>query len=276
MKATISSNPIKKWILMFLLIVGALIVSLPFFWMILTSFKTDAEAIMVPPTLFPQRWTIDNYIKLYTELRFGTYLLNTLVIVACGYIGLFFNLLAGYAFAKFQFPGAKWLFALILATMMIPSQITMIPNYILLNRMGLTGTMMGMVLPGLVGAFSIFLFRQFISTIPNELLEAARIEGAGEFNIFFHIILPISKSIIAIQIIFTFIAGWNSFLWPLIIANDEKLYTLSVGLSLLKGQNVSYFSLQMAGASFMVLPVLIIFMLFQKRIMQNFTLSGIK
>jgi multiple sugar transport system permease protein len=152
----------------------------------------------------------------------------------------------------------------------------MIPVYLILNSLGLTNTMTGIVLPGLVGAFAIFLFRQFMSTIPTELLEATRLDGASEYRIFWQIALPISKPILAVQAILTFIAGWNSFLWPLIIANDEALYTLSVGLSLLKGQYAANFGLQMAGATFMVAPVIVLFTYFQKHIIENFSISGMK
>jgi multiple sugar transport system permease protein len=160
--------------------------------------------------------------------------------------------------------------------MMIPGQVTMIPVYLILNMMNLTNTMVGIVLPGLVGAFGIFLFRQFMSTIPNELLEATRLDGASEFRLFVQIVLPLTKPILAVQGILTFIAGWNSFLWPLIIANDEKLYTLSVGLSLLKGQYGGNYALQMAGSAFMIIPVIIIFIIFQKHIIENYTISGMK
>jgi multiple sugar transport system permease protein len=159
---------------------------------------------------------------------------------------------------------------------MIPGQVTMIPVYLLLNYIHLTNTMIGIVLPGLVGAFSIFLFRQFMSTIPDELLEATRLDGASEWRTFLQIVLPMSKPILAVQAILTFIAGWNSFLWPLIIANDEKLYTLSVGLSLLKGQYAGNYALQMAGSAFMVIPIIIIFIFFQKHIIENFSITGMK
>ncbi|MBP3041900.1 carbohydrate ABC transporter permease, partial [Bacillaceae bacterium Marseille-Q3522] len=161
-------------------------------------------------------------------------------------------------------------------TMMIPGQATMIPNYLILNSMGLTNTMTGIILPGLAGAFMIFLFRQFIETVPDDLLEAAKIDGAGQIRIFIQIIIPICKPIIAVQAILGIIGAWNSFLWPLIVANTEDLYTLAVGLSLLKGQNVSNFALQMAGSSVMIVPVVIVFLFFQKYIVEGFTTSGLK
>ncbi|WP_304944058.1 carbohydrate ABC transporter permease [Vallitalea guaymasensis] len=267
---------IDKIIVIILLTIGGILMLTPFIWMIFSSFKHANEAMLVPPTLFPQVPTLENYIKLFEELNFLVYLKNTLIVVAIFFIGLLFNAMAGYAFGKFKFPGKKFLFYMVLATMMIPSQVTMIPVYLILNKMGLINTMLGIVLPGLVGAFNIFLFKQFMGGVPNELMEAARIDGAGEYYIFFKLIIPISKPILAVQGILTFIAGWNNFLWPLIIANDEKFYTLSVGLSLLKGQNVTNFALQMAGASIMVVPIMIIFCIFQKHIMEGFVTSGIK
>ncbi|MBA3927013.1 carbohydrate ABC transporter permease [Listeria sp. FSL L7-1582] len=265
-----------KWLVGLILAVGGFFMILPFIWMVLSSVKTDAEILQIPPTIWPETFTWDNFRSLFTELNFGVYLRNTLVIVLFSFIGLFLNAMAGYGFAKFKFRGKNKMFYMVLATMMIPGQVTMIPVYLILNMFHLTNTMTGIVLPGLVGAFGIFLFRQFMSTIPDELMEAARLDGASEFFIFWKIILPISRPVLAVQGILTFIAGWNSFLWPLIIANDEKYYTLSVGLSLLKGQYASNYALQMAGSTFMVIPIILIFMMFQKYILKGFNVSGLK
>ncbi|EAF0587159.1 carbohydrate ABC transporter permease [Listeria monocytogenes] len=259
-----------------ILTVGGFFTILPFIWMVLSSLKTDAEILKIPPTIWPETFTLDNFTKLFTEMDFAIYLKNTLIIVFFSFFGLFLNAMAGYGFAKFKFKGKNKLFYLVLATMMIPGQVTMIPVYLLLNAAGLTNTMTGIVLPGLVGAFGIFLFRQFMSTISDDLLEAARLDGASEFYIFWRIVIPISRPVLAVQGILTFIAGWNSFLWPLIIANDEKFYTLSVGLQLLKGQYGSNYALQMAGATFMVIPIILIFMTFQKYILKGFNVSGMK
>lgn len=259
-----------------ILTVGGFFMILPFIWMVLSSLKTDAEILKIPPTIWPETFTLDNFTKLFTEMDFAIYLKNTLIIVFFSFFGLFLNAMAGYGFAKFKFKGKNKLFYLVLATMMIPGQVTMIPVYLLLNAAGLTNTMTGIVLPGLVGAFGIFLFRQFMSTISDDLLEAARLDGASEFYIFWRIVIPISRPVLAVQGILTFIAGWNSFLWPLIIANNEKFYTLSVGLQLLKGQYGSNYALQMAGATFMVIPIILIFMTFQKYILKGFNVSGMK
>ncbi|MCP3031619.1 carbohydrate ABC transporter permease [Halobacillus sp. A1] len=265
-----------NYLVITLMLLGGIAVSIPFIWMISSSFKPESEVLAIPPTIFPENPTLDNYINLFTNMNFTVYLRNTLIIVFFSFIGLLFNAMAGYGFAKYEFKGREKVFYLVLATMMIPGQVTMIPVYLLLNEMGLTNTMTGIILPGLAVAFSIFLFRQFMTTIPNDLIEAARLDGAGEFYIFFRLVMPIAKPIFAVQGILTFIAGWNSFLWPLIIANDESLYTLSVGLSLLQGQYANNFALQMAGAAFMVVPIIIIFSFFQKYIVEGFTMSGIK
>lgn len=256
--------------------VGALITAFPFFWMLLTSVKPQRESIDFPPTLLPQDPTFEWYVRLFTELDFARYLGNTVIVVLFGFIGLLLMAMAGYAFAKFDFRGRKWMFFLVLATMMIPVQVTMIPTYLILNGMKLTNTLLGIALPTLVTGFSIFLFRQFMSTIPTEMLEAARIDGAGELRIFWQIVLPMSGPILAVQVVLTFIGGWNSFLWPLIIASDQKLYTLSVGLALLNQQLAVNPSLQMAAASVMVVPILIVFVIFQRYVIQGFALSGLK
>ncbi|GGJ23145.1 carbohydrate ABC transporter permease [Paenibacillus hunanensis] len=269
-------KPVYRGIVILVLLIGAVAMCIPFVWMILSSFKPESEVTSLTPSFWPQQPTMHNFERLFTEMNFGGYLWNTLIIVFFSFIGLFLNAAAGYAFAKFKFPGRNVLYYLVLGTMMIPSQVTMIPVYLILNEMSLTNTMAGIVLPGMVNAFGIFLFRQFMTTIPNDLIEASRLDGAGEVRTFFQLIIPIAKPIFAVQGILTFIGGWNSFLWPLIVANDESLYTLSVGLQLLKGQYGGDFAIQMAGASFMVIPILIIFIFAQRHIIEGYTISGMK
>jgi multiple sugar transport system permease protein len=255
---------------------GALITAFPFFWMIGSSFKPQQESLDYPPTVLPQHPTLEWYQTLFTELDFGRYLGNTVVVVLIGFVGLLFMAMAGYAFAKFDFRGRRLMFFVVLATMMIPVQVTMIPTYLILNGLKLTNTLVGIALPTLVTGFSIFLFRQFMTTIPTEMLEAARLDGAGELRTFWQIVLPMSKPILAVQVVLTFISGWNSFLWPLIVASDQKLYTLSVGLALLNQQLAVNPSLQMAAASVMVVPILLVFIVFQRYVIQGFALSGLK
>ena len=254
MNTSLKQTRTSKWIVGIILTVGGFFMVLPFIWMILSSLKTDAEIMQFPPTIWPQEFTLANFKELFLAFNFAVYLKNTLIIVLCSFGGLILNAMAGYGFAKYNFKGKNILFYLVLAT----------------------NTMAGIVLPGLVGAFAIFLFRQFMSTISNELLEAARLDGASEWKIFWKIIMPVSRPVIAVQGILTFIGAWNSFLWPLIMANDEKYYTLSVGLQLLKGQYASNYALQMAGSTFMIIPIIIVFMIFQKYILQGFNVSGLK
>jgi len=258
------------------LTIGALATAFPFIWMVTSSVKPKQESVSYPPTILTLHPTLTYFKELFTQLDFGRYLLNTIAVVLIGFVGLFFIAMAGYAFAKFEFRGKGFMFFLVLATMMIPVQLTMIPTYLILSRMKLTNTLIGIAMPTLVSAFGIFLFRQFMSTLPSEIFEAAKLDGAGEWLIFLRVVIPMSMPIIAVQAVLTFIAGWNSFLWPLIIANDQNLYTLSVGLSLLNKQISANPSLEMAAATLMVLPILFVFMIFQRFIVQGFALSGLK
>jgi len=258
------------------LTIGALATAFPFIWMVTSSVKPQQESVSYPPTILTVHPTLTYFKELFTQLDFGRYLLNTIAVVLIGFVGLFFIAMAGYAFAKFEFRGKGFLFFLVLATMMIPVQLTMIPTYLILSRMKLTNTLIGIAMPTLVSAFGIFLFRQFMSTLPSEIFEAAKLDGAGEWLIFLRVVIPMSMPIIAVQAVLTFIAGWNSFLWPLIIANDQNLYTLSVGLSLLNKQISANPSLEMAAATLMVLPILLVFIIFQRFIVQGFALSGLK
>ena len=256
--------------------IGALVTAFPFLWMITSSVKPQQESLTFPPSILPTHPTLQYFKQLFTELDFGRYLTNTIAVVLIGFIGMLFMAMAGYGFAKFEFLGKKVMFFLVLATMMIPIQVTMIPTYLILSQLKLTNTLIGIAIPTLVSGFNIFLFRQFMSTMPLEILEAAKLDGAGEWRTFWQIVIPMSKPILAVQAVLTFIAGWNSFLWPLIIANDQNLYTLSVGLSLLNKQISVNPSLQMAAASLMVVPILFVFVIFQRFIVQGFALSGLK
>jgi multiple sugar transport system permease protein len=259
-----------------LLAFGALLTSLPFIWMLASSVKPLEESYTYPPKILPSKITFSSYISLFRDLNFGTYLVNTIIVVLISFVGMFLMAMAGYAFAKFRFRGRRMFFVLVLATMMIPIQVTMIPTYLILNSVKLTNTLVGIALPTLVSGFNIFLFRQFMTTIPDEVLEASRLDGAGEVRTFASIVLPMSKPILAVVGVLTFISGWNSFLWPLIIANDQRHYTLSVGLALLNKQLSINPPLQMAGASLMVIPIVLVFVLLQKHIVRGFTMSGLK
>jgi multiple sugar transport system permease protein len=259
-----------------LLTAGAILTAFPFFWMLTTSVKPLGQSRLYPPQVIPRHPTFAAFQHLFDDLDFGRYLLNTVIVVLISFVGLLLTAMAGYGFAKFRFRGRGVMFALVLATMMVPVQVTMIPTYLLLNSVKLTNTLVGIALPGLVSAFGIFLFRQFMLTIPDELVEAARLDGAGEARVFAQIVLPMSRPVLAVQAVLTFIAGWNSFLWPLVIANDQDKYTLAVGLSLLNKQLSVNPPLQMAGASLMVVPILIVYAVFSRHVVRGFTMSGLK
>lgn len=259
-----------------LLTLGALLTSFPFLWMILTAFKPVSEAVSTPLTLLPADWTLENFRTLFTELNFARYTVNTLVVVAYCFVGMFISASAGYAFAKLRFRGRNLLLLLVLATMMVPVQVTMIPTFLILNELGLVNTLLGISLPTMVVAFNVFLFRQFMLTIPDELLEASRMDGAGELRTFVSIVMPMSKPILAVQTVLTFIGAWNAFLFPLILGRGEDQYTLSVGLALINQQQIQNPPLQLAGATLMVVPVVLLFIVCQRHIVQGFTLSGLK
>lgn len=258
------------------LVAGALLTAFPFFWMVTSSLKPLTEAVSQPPAILPHHPTFSAFVSLFRDMDFGTYLLNTIVVVAIDSVGVIFMAMAGYAFAKLAFRGKRLMFGLILATLMIPVQVTMIPTYLLLNSVRLTNTLLGIALPTLVSAFGIFLFRQFMATIPDDLLDAARLDGASEARTFISVVLPMSRPVLAVQAVLTFIAAWNSFLWPLVIANDQSKYTLSVGLALLNQQQFVNPGLQMAGSALMVVPILIVFVVFQRHIVRGFVTSGLK
>lgn len=255
---------------------GAALTAFPFFWMVTTSLKPLREARTYPPKVLPDDVDPGSYVTLFRDLDFGRYLVNTVIVVLVGFVGLGFMAMAGYGFARYRFRGKNLMFLVVLATLMIPVQVTLIPSYLILNKIGLTNTVVGIAVPTLVSAFGIFLFRQFMETLPIEVFEAARLDGAGEFRIFWSIVLPLSKPILAVQTILTFIAGWNSFIWPLVIAGKQENYTLSVGLSLLNQQQTVDPPLQMAGASLMVIPTILLFVALQRFVVAGFTMSGLK
>ena len=259
----------------FIIIIG-FITLIPLLWMIVTSFKTESEASALIPTLLPTSTTLDNYIDLFKQLRFEKYIISSVIVVLLSFMGILVNSFAGFAFEKYEFKGKEVLFYIVLTTMMIPAQVTMIPVYLMLNRVGLTNNYLGIVIPGLANGYLIFMYRSFMSTVPNEIMEAARIDGTSEFQVFYKIALPVIKPALSIQIVLTFISGWNSFLWPLILSNDERYYTLSVALNIMKNHYIGYFGLQMAGAAIMLLPVIIVFAFFQKNIIDGSVTSGIK
>ena len=260
-----------------LLILVAVIVGYPFLWMLLSSFKDISEFYMIPPRLFPEVWLTDNYVEIFTKWSFGTYYKNSIIVTAAQLIGnLIIVLFAGYGFAKYRFRFKTFFFMLILCTTMIPWLATIIPLYIVATNLGWINTYVGLIIPGAADAFSIFLARNFISGIPDPLIEAARIDGAGERKIFFNIVLPSVKPLIAVITINKMVSSWNAFQWPLLVVNSDELRTIPIAIANLSSRFYDSYDLKMAAATMAIIPVLILYIAFQKHFVEGVTLSGIK
>jgi len=270
---------------------GAITMILPFLWMVSTSLKPEPEIFRFPPAWLPRRWQWENYRAAMEAAPFGRYFVNTVIYaVAITGSNLLLCSMAAYAFARLRFRGRNVLFILTLGTMMVPGQVTMVPVFILLKRWplvggndwlgigghGLLNSYIGLVLPGAVGAFGIFLLRQFFMTLPRELEDAARIDGCSEAGIYWRIILPLSKPALATLGIFTFTAAWNEFLWPLLIMSKDSMKTLQVGLQVFQTQYTTRWDLLMAGTVVVTIPVLVIFLAGQRYFTRGIALSGIK
>lgn len=251
---------------------------LPFYWLVSTSLKTDAQVFQSPPVWIPHPIQWKNYPKALTYIPFFRYTVNTLVICGLSVLGaVFSNSLVAYSFAKIKWPGRDFLFILILATLMLPAQVTMIPVFTIFKTAGWVNTIKPLIVPAFLGnAFFIFLLRQFFRSIPNELSESARIDGCSELDIFWRVVLPLSKPALTMVALFTFIASWNDFMGPLIYLNDDLKYTLSLGLQQFVSQHGPEWSLLMAASTVMTLPILILFFLTQKTFIEGITFTGIK
>ena len=260
------------------LLIGLALLSLaPLLWMLSVSLMQPGTASHFPPPLWPTSPTLDNYRELFVRGSMGRYLLNSLVIAtATTLLSLLLNTLAGYAFAKLQFAGRDHVFRGLLAAVVIPAQVAMMPLFLLLKHLHLVNTYAGAVVPGMAGVFGIFLVRQYARSIPDELLEAARIDGAGEFRIFFQIVLPALKPILVTLAIFSFLGAWNDFMWPLIVLGDDQLHTLPVALASLSREHVQDNELMMAGSVVTVLPVLVLFLALQRYYLQGLMVGSVK
>lgn len=259
------------------LIIGAILTITPFLWMFFTSFKPESEVFIFPPQLLPNAPTLVAYRTLFESVNFGrTFFNSAFVTLTITVVNLFTASLAGYAFAKIRFLGREKLFYLLLVTMMIPGQVTMIPSFMVLKYLGLLNNYLGLIIPGTVSVFGIFLVKQFMEGIPDDLIDAARIDGCSEIQVYLHIVLPLLKPVLATIAIFTFMGSWNDFLWPLIVMTSEKLYTLPVALSMLNGEHNTDWALLMAGAVIVTAPVLIVFFALQKYFIEGIAHTGLK
>lgn len=260
------------------LIFFGIIFSLPFIWLVSTSFKTPENVFKIPPQWIPRPFKPENYVNAVKAIPFFTYVKNTLIISILPIFGqMLSSALVAYSFSKIDWKGKKVLFPLVMATMMLPSQVTMIPVYIIWSKLELVNTFTPLILPSLFGsAFNIFLLRQFFLGIPDSLIEAARIDGASEFRIFAQLLLPLSKPVLTTIALFTFMGGWNDFMGPLMYLNESSKWPLSIGLQAFMFQYQQQWELLMAATVLFTVPMIIVFFLGQKQFMEGIVMTGFK
>lgn len=249
----------------------------PFLWMISTSFKDTYVLYRFSLELIPKEPTLMNYVDMLTKTNFLVWGKNSVIVTSFTiFLSLFFNSLAAYAFAKKEFWGRNVLFIIVLGTMMIPINVLIIPVFVLFANLNLVDTYLGLIIPGIASGFAIFLLRQYMLTIPNQLIDAAKIDGCSEFGIYYKIVLPLCKPALSALAILIFVWSWNVFLWPLILTTRDSMRTLPVGIAVFQGQYVTRWGLIMAGASFLFFPTLLIFLAFQRYFIRGIALSGLK
>lgn len=260
-----------------LLAVGALLMIMPFLWMISTSFKSFTDSMSVPPKWLPVEWHPDNYLRVIQTIDFGTYYLNTVIVTVGRTAGqLILCSLAAYAFASLRFPFKNAIFLALLAVLMVPSQVVMIPSFVIMREFNWLDTFYVLIVPGIFSAFGTFLLRQFFMTLPKDLEEAAKIDGCSYFRIYWNIYLPLSKAALVSLAIFTILASWNDLLWPLIMTSSEEMRVLSIGISSFQGQHSTDYPLLMAGALMATLPIIILFIFLQRYFIEGIAMNGIK
>lgn len=265
----------KKILIHIALILGTLFMVIPFVWMVLTSFKTLPESIQVPPKIMPKLFNLKSYSDVLTLLPFFTFYLNTIIVIAVRVVvSTFFAAMAAYAFARIKFPGRDILFMFVLIQMMVPVQLFIIPQYLLVQKLGLLNSIPALILPGIVTAFGTFLLRQFFMGLPDEVEEAAVIDGANRWQIFMKVMLPLAKPGMVSLSIFTALFAWKDLMWPLIVNADIEKMPLSAGLASLVGQFATNYPVLMAGSVLAIIPMIIVFVIFQKQFVGGIALSG--
>jgi len=269
----------RMYLLYLVLFMGVIITIGPFVWMVLSSFKSGGEIVRTPPTFFPEEPTLNNYRRVLTGIPFVRYFFNSLYVSTLTPISvLFTSSLAGYIFAKFEFPFRETIFVVFLSTLIIPFELIMTPLYLIFSSLRLINTYTALILPYVVNVFGIYLVRQFMHQIPNDLIDAARIDGCSEFRIFAEIIVPQMKPALATLGIFTFMSQWNNYLWPLIAINDMLLRPLQVGLAMVTQSQptTTLYDISMAASTLAVGPVIVVFLIFQRWFIEGLTLTGLK
>jgi len=276
-------HPIRRAVLYTALILTSLAMIAPFYWAVATSFKPTPDVFASPPKLIPSPWTLQGYRDVFTLLPFPRYLLNSVIVTgAIVALNIVFDTAAAYAFAKLRFPGRNLLFFLLLITLMVPYQVNLIPLYRLMVSLHKISPALGvntysaMILPSMIQVFGIFLMRQFLQSIPDEVLESARVDGASELQILRKLVFPIAAPGMATLAIFTFLGAWNDFLWPLIVTNSDTVRTLPVGLALLARKNTVNWTDTMAGTVLAAGPMILVFLILQRRFIEGLTAGSVK
>lgn len=265
-----------KALLYAILVLYAIVTMIPFLWALSSSFKTLEEIVSGSISFIPKDFTLDNYKQIFVEQElFPRWFMNSVIIaVAVTILNLIFNSMAGYALARLHFRGKRTIFMIVLAVLMIPAQVTMIPNYLILKQLGWLNSYQGMIVPAMINATFIFMMRQFFINFPKELEEAAALDGLSRIGTFFRIVLPLARPALAAQAIFVFMGSWNDFMRPLIILSDPQLFTLPLGLNSFKGQYISYWNYIMAASMVFTLPVLVIYAFFNRYFIKGISFTG--
>lgn len=259
------------------LTLGAMVVMFPFVWQVLTSFKTYDVSVLEPPKILPDPWTLANYIEVFNSVPFGNMFVNSVILTAGRTLGqIALCSLAGYAFARIEFPGRKAIFIVFLSLLMLPSQLYIIPQYEIMQSLGWLNSMQALIVPGLFSAFGTFLMRQFFLSLPSDIEEAARIDGANTLQIFWYVVLPLAKPGVVALSIFTILWSWNEFLWPLIVNTDPKKMPVPVGLASLIGEHLTDYPVLMAGAVLAMLPMIALFIMMQRQFIEGIAFTGTK
>ena len=271
-----SGSITKNWYHIILLL-GVGLMLFPFVWMFLTALKPESEILTVPPTFLPRTLTLENFTNIAKRIPVFRYFMNSVLVAVVSTVAvLITSAFAGAVFAKYNFPFKDALFMIILGTTMVPFECYMIPFYLMVSKAGLIDSYTGIMLPLVITSFGIFLMRQHIATIPDDLMDAARIDGCSELGVFTSVILPLSKSALSALAIFQFMFGWAFFVWPLIVTNSSELFVLEVGLAMFQNQYAVEYGSVMAGASISVLPLIVVFLIFRDNIVSGMALSGMK
>ncbi|MBE6979067.1 MAG: carbohydrate ABC transporter permease [Ruminococcaceae bacterium] len=259
------------------ILIGSFIMIFPFVWMILSAFKTPGDVYAYPPKWLPSQWNLDNFKAVFDLIPFWTYYGNSIFTsVVQTFLQISISILAAYALTKLRFPGRNFMYKFLQSSMFVPTVVTIIPTFLIISKMGLVNTYAGIILPQIMSAFTTMLIMSFFVSVPNELLEAARIDGCGYMGCLFKIMLPSSVSGITTAALFSFLGHWKSYQWPLIVTNSTKLRTLPIGLKYLVQESSSEYQVMMAAAVLTVVPVLIVYSIYEKQLVKSITLTGIK